>query len=798
MAKQSVAIRLKRVHDDAQTILRVAKASLALGKMLRLDKPFRELASDTTWHSGVAHGVDNLRGAVASGQDVARDIQILLAREGGYQVCGCHGAFAADAVFELGKDLAERIGTTLDGEDFAKALRDGSFSSDGKDLFAVAIVGREIVSRHPSAWGQLKAAVGAVKTEYLVACKGIDACLEETAALGQLTERGEEASMKAGMEAAVFETAYRRLAELLLPAINAVERVKGDLDKAAGDLWPGELLSVCGGARRTNHHAVAVELVRRVMSAIRTAAVNELGAKDYETDTTTPECVVGQWVELDPEVLTAENLPLFLGAIAFVNSREVETLEERLEQEATRVRHNGGASAEVGNEGSTLYIPGAEVESKSALDKAHSYAKECCEFAEVLADCVAPKQSAEPGEGASPVPQSNLLAALAALGPSGQIAGQPGLSAGPVPGSPDDVPIESPQDTPLERASADQWCLYQAATSAGYGVALIGAVLEGAKWLEGPSGDQSCRIQAVVQILTDNLERLRMHGRRADTYLCRQRVCLNRTGIVEECGFSGVTYLDVACNLIAEILQKIQSLAPRELGELQRACSIPEVTQRGLRRLLSKIAADVLDTTNEPFDKIVRRYTEWPFRAAAKTEEQTTATTAESKEEAPLQDNTQAVIQQELNKQFAGLLAEAQSLKQKATEDGPDRPQVVDEAPVTAEQSPMASTAAQATTMTGDQSETPNMDKECIAALNHFGKNRLELNTLTLTQKFYLLCAYWNDAKDLSPAKLRDEYVSSECYREFWIDTNSHNKARLRVKEGIDRGKKLLAKLTNS
>ena len=85
------------------------------------------------------------------------------------------------------------------------------------------------------------------------------------------------------------------------------------------------------------------------------------------------------------------------------------------------------------------------------------------------------------------------------------------------------------------------------------------------------------------------------------------------------------------------------------------------------------------------------------------------------------------------------------------------------------------------------------LDEECRLALSNYGKAVDSLNLLSSAQKFYLVCWYWKDIKNMTPARIRDQFIeklNSKAYHVPGKDSGLN-----RVKGGIYRGKAALAKL---
>ena len=89
------------------------------------------------------------------------------------------------------------------------------------------------------------------------------------------------------------------------------------------------------------------------------------------------------------------------------------------------------------------------------------------------------------------------------------------------------------------------------------------------------------------------------------------------------------------------------------------------------------------------------------------------------------------------------------------------------------------------------------LDKLCLEALRHFEKpiNDTSLQTLaglSGARKFYLVCVFWKDAKGLTPAKLRGEFVQNVGKEDYHLPDDKSGTER--VRKGIGRGREILGK----
>ena len=88
------------------------------------------------------------------------------------------------------------------------------------------------------------------------------------------------------------------------------------------------------------------------------------------------------------------------------------------------------------------------------------------------------------------------------------------------------------------------------------------------------------------------------------------------------------------------------------------------------------------------------------------------------------------------------------------------------------------------------------LDAECRLALQHYGKAEEALGALSAAQKFYLVCVYWKDSKGLTPAKIREEFVTTFPRTNYSLPNKKSGTER--VKTGVKRGAALVEKLTPS
>jgi len=91
--------------------------------------------------------------------------------------------------------------------------------------------------------------------------------------------------------------------------------------------------------------------------------------------------------------------------------------------------------------------------------------------------------------------------------------------------------------------------------------------------------------------------------------------------------------------------------------------------------------------------------------------------------------------------------------------------------------------------------DLPPLERECLEALKHFGKPIntslvQKLKDLSATQEFYLVCVFWNEARKLSPAKLRKRFVATFDTKEYALPDKKSGTER--VRKGIGRGRKIL------
>ena len=85
------------------------------------------------------------------------------------------------------------------------------------------------------------------------------------------------------------------------------------------------------------------------------------------------------------------------------------------------------------------------------------------------------------------------------------------------------------------------------------------------------------------------------------------------------------------------------------------------------------------------------------------------------------------------------------------------------------------------------------LDEECRSALRHYGKAVDTLHTLSPARKFYLVCLYWKDVEDMTPAQIRDQFIEKLNSGAYHLP--GKESGRSRVKTALRRGKELLERL---